>query len=148
MSRFDLRPSWRFRAGATTVRDAGCDRCAAGLLAVGGGLATSTPGGAVDAALFSDVELLGSAHLAGLRGSGWRLGLGPGGLVRLRLGDRFALLASGDWAWLPEARPRETWKVDLGARVHFTRNLSLALEARRRPAETSAGLVLYAYDGL
>lgn len=148
VSRFDLRPSWQFRAGATTVRDAGCDRCVAGLLALGGGLATSALDGALDAALFGDVEVLGSARLEGLRGSPWRVGLGPGGLVRARLGDRVALLASGGWRWLPEARPRETWSADLQARFHAARNLSLALEARQRPGETSAGLVLYLYDSL
>ncbi len=148
VSRFDLRPAWQFRAGATTVRDGGCDRCTAGLLAVGGGFSTSQAGGAVDAALFGDLELLGSSHLAGLRGSPARLGLGPGGLVRVRFGSRAALLASGSWHWLPEAAPRETWSLELAGRLHLARQVSLGLEGRRRPGETSAGLLLYLYDGM
>jgi hypothetical protein len=148
VSRFDLRPSWRLQAGATTVRDGGCDRCTAAQLGVGGGLAASAAGGALDAALFGDLELIGSAHLDGFGGGPVRLGLGPGGLVRARLGDRFALLASGSWRWLPEAQPRETWGLDLSARVHASRRVSVGLEARQRPGERSAGLVVYLFDGL
>jgi hypothetical protein len=148
LTRFDRRPSWRARLGAETVRDAACAGCVAGLLDAGGGLAVSALDGAVDAAAFGDAELLGSPRLAGWDGGRLRVGLGPGGLVRLRLGDRAALLASGDWRWLPEARPRETFALDAALRVHLGRNLSVALEARRRPREDALGLALYAFDGL
>ncbi|MBK9515902.1 MAG: DUF4105 domain-containing protein [Anaeromyxobacter sp.] len=147
-TRFDLRPSWRFRLGAEVLRDAGCDRCTAGVLAAGGGLAVALVPGALDAALFADAEVTGSAGLGGWGGGRLRVGLGPGGLLRARLGQKVALLAQGAWRWLPEAAPRETFGVDLAARFHLSRGLSLALEARRRPEEAALGLTLYAYDWL
>ncbi len=149
LNRFDLRPSWRFRFGAEVLRDGGCDRCTAGVLAGGGGVTAGLlPGGALDAALFADAALETSGGLGGWGGGAVRAGVGPGALLRARLGDRAALLAQGHWRWLPEAEPRETWGVDLSARLHLTRNLSLALEGRRRPEEAAVGLTLYAYDTL
>ena len=88
------------------------------------------------------------ARLAAVRAFLAAAGVGPGDLVRARLGQRVALLAQGAWRWLPEAAPRETFGVDLAARLHLSRGLSLALEARRRPEEAALGLTLYAYDWL
>jgi hypothetical protein len=146
MTRFDRRPSWRFDVGAATVRDRGCASCLAGLVTAGGGLALAA--GPVDLAAFGDLELLGSARLDGLRGSAWRLGLGPGGLVRLRLGGRAALVATADWRWLPEAAPRRSWGLGLTARLHLARGLSLALDARRAPRDEAVGLTVLLYDRL
>ena len=50
IDRFERRLSWKFRVGATRVADAGCDRCIAGLLTVGGG-----PGLVSDSGAFSEI---------------------------------------------------------------------------------------------
>jgi hypothetical protein len=97
-----------------------------------------------------DAEVNAAPGLHGLRDSGWRLAVGPSALLRLRAGDRAALLAEAGWRWLPEASPRETWKLTLEGRLHLRHDpgghdLSLALRARRSPGEDSAQAVLYAY---
>src|SRR5262249_54949176 len=50
MDRFDRRPSWKFRVGATRVADSGCNRCVAGLISVGGGPGFVSAHGTVSAA--------------------------------------------------------------------------------------------------
>ncbi len=144
---FDQRASWHLRVGATTVRDGGCDRCLAGAVGGGAGLDLGLAGGALDAAAFGDAELLASPRLSGAGGSGWRPGVGPSGLVRLRLGEEAALLAGGEWRWLPDARPGSTWGVDGTLRLHVLRRVSIGLEARARPEERSASLVVFLFDG-
>ena len=87
VSRWDHRPSWRMRAGATTVRDAGCDGCLAGVAEFGGGLGAMDLGRALDVVALGDTELLGAPGLDGIGGAGVRLGLGPAALVRVRAGE-------------------------------------------------------------
>ncbi len=146
LGRFDQRTSWHVELGARAVRDAGCSSCVAFVAAGGAGLAGAGLGGALHAALFADGSVEAAPRLQGIGGSGWRLGLGPAALVRLRAGSRAALLASGDWRWLPGTPTGETWSISGAGRVHLGRQASLALEYRRRPAEQSLGLVLYLFD--
>lgn len=145
LSRWDQRPSWRMRAGATTVRDAGCAGCLAGVAELGGGLGAADLGGAIDLLALGDAELLGAPSLEGIRGAGVRLGLGPSALVRVRAGDRAVLLADARWRYLPFATPEQSWSVSGTFRLHLTRALSLAVEARAAPEDrdVQAGLLLY-----
>jgi len=150
LSRFDQRFSWRFQLGAETLRDRGGNGALTFAAGFGGGFASLGIGGVADLMAGADVDVNAAPGIAGLRGSGWRLGVGPSALVRLRAGDRAALLAEAGWRWLPEASPRETWKLSLEGRLHLLHapnghDLSLALRARRAPREDSAQAVLYAY---
>ena len=86
-----------------------------------------------------------AGHLAGTGGSAFRLGVGPGGLARLRLGPAVTLLADARWRWLPDAAPRETWDLRAELRLHLTRALSLSAEARRTPAADEATLAVQAF---
>jgi hypothetical protein len=138
LSRFDWRPSWRMRFGATTVRDAGCARCLAADAEVGGGFATLDLLGAADLLVTGDVTLQSSPGLSGIDGRPVRAGLGPSALLRLRGGERVSLAAEGRWRWLPYASPRETWLLRAEARLHLVPWLSLALEGRRTPADAEA----------
>jgi hypothetical protein len=142
--RFDRRPSWWFRAGAATVRDAGCERCLAGVAELGGGLAAAA-GDAVDLLVGADVGLEGAPALAGIEGAGIRVGLGPSALVRLRAGRMLSLLGSAGWRWLPWAAPNRTWSLGAQARLHLGSRLSLALEARRAPADADASALLLGF---
>jgi hypothetical protein len=144
-SRFDRRPSWQFRVGAETVRDAGGDGKLAAAASMGGGFSTLELLGIADLLASADVDLLASPGLEGFRGSGVRLGVGPSAILRLRGGTRGALLAEARWRWLPEASPRETWRLSAQARLHLTQDLSLALEARRAPRDETVGAVLLGY---
>jgi len=150
LTRFDQRLSWRFRLGAETLRDGGGNGALTFAAGFGGGLATLGLWRAVDLMAGADVDVNAAPGLQGLRGSGWRLGVGPSALLRVRAGDRVAFLAEAGWRWLPEASPRETWKLSLEGRLHLVHDpgghdLSLALRARRAPGEDSAQAVLYAY---
>jgi hypothetical protein len=112
----------------------------------GAGLAGAGLGGALHAALFADGTVEAAPDLQGIGGSGWRLGIGPSALLRLRAGARAALLASGSWTWLPGTPTRDTWTVAGAGRVHLGREASLALEYRWRPSEQALGLTLYLFN--
>jgi hypothetical protein len=143
LSRFELRPSWRARFGVTTVRDAGCDACLAGQVEFGAGFAKTL--GPLDLYAGSDVAVEGASHLEGIRGSPGRLGIGPGGTVRLRIAPTVIVVGEGRWRWLPDARPRETFDLRATLRIHLTAALSLSLDGRRTPAEDQGTLALQAF---
>jgi hypothetical protein len=145
-TRFDLRTSWHARLGAAAVRDAGCASCVAFVTSAGAGLAGAGFGDALHAALFADATVEAAPDLRGIEGSGWRVGIGPSALLRLRAGSRAALLAQGGWTWLPGTGTRETWTVSVAGRLHLGRQASLGLEYRRRPSEQALGFSLYLFD--
>jgi len=145
LNRFDLRPSWRMRAGATTVRDGGCARCLVGAVEFGAGPALTDVLGFADLVLFAESEVLSGPGLSGIRDRPVRVGLGPSGLLRLRAGSRATFLAEARWRWLPEAEPRTTYALSAALRLHATRNLSLAVEARRTPGDQELAGTLFGY---
>ena len=145
-SRFDKRSSWQLKVGAEAIRDGGCRSCVALVAAGGPGFAGAGLGGALHAALFADASVEAAPDLRGMGGSGWRLGLGPSALLRLRAGSRSALLVSGGWRWLPGTPTHQTWSISGAGRVHLGRDVSLALEYRRRPSEQALGLTLYLFN--
>jgi hypothetical protein len=145
VSRLDLRPSWRARVGAATVWDAGCAECLAAQAELGAGFTTAALLGILDLYAGGDVEVEGGSRLSGISGSPVRVGIGPGGIGRLRLGDLAALVVDGRWRFLPGADPDRTYDLRAGLRLHVARGLSLALDARRVPAEdeVTAGVLGY-----
>ena len=143
--RFDRRPSWKFRIGASTVRDGGCDACLAGVAELGGGVAAVGLLGGVDLLVTADLALEGARALSGIEGAGVRVGLGPSALLRARAGRVLSLLGTAGWRWLPWAAPDRTWTLGASARLHLGTRLSIALEARRTPADADGSAVLFAY---
>jgi hypothetical protein len=146
IDRFERRISWKMRLGATRVVDGGCDGCAAGLFAVGGGPGFVSAGGALSAALTADADLLAAPELRGLSGSGVRPGVGPGLLLRLLGGERAALVGTGSWRWLPLASPSTSYELGVEARLHVGA-LSLAARWRKAPRAEEVGLLLLLYGG-
>jgi len=150
VTRFDRRPSWRFHLGAETLRDDGGSGALTFAAGFGSGLATLGLWRAVDLMGTLDAGVNAAPGIAGLRGSGWRLAVGPSALVRVKAGERAVLLAEAGWRWLPEASPQETWNLLVEGRLHLRHDpggsdLSLALRARRAPREDSVQAVLFAY---
>jgi hypothetical protein len=145
LSRFDLRPSWRVRFGAATVRDEGCASCLAGQAELGAGLTAANLLGAVDLYAGVDAAVEWSPRLAGTSGKQLRAGLGPGGLLRLRFGKRAALLGDARWRWLPDAEADRTWDLRGSLRIHLGGGASMALEGRRTPAADEATGALLGY---
>jgi hypothetical protein len=145
LSHFDLRPSWRVKVGAATVRDGACRSCLAGQGELGAGYALESVARVLDLYAGADVAVEWSPHLSGIGGSELRAGVGPGGLARLRLGTRAALLADARYRFLPGADPGRTWDLGATLRLHLPHQLSLALEARRTPAEDVLSAALFRY---
>ena len=145
VNRFDLRPSWRMRAGATTVRDAGCDRCVAGAAELGGGFTAARLLGALDLLALAETELLYSPRLSGTDGRGVRAGLGPSAIARVRAGTAATFLAEARWRWYPAAAPESGYQLTAGVRLHAGRNLSLALEGRRTPEDDEVSATVFGY---
>lgn len=145
LSRFDLRPSWRVKFGAATVRDAGCDACLAAQAELGAGFTAADVLGAVDLYAGLDAALEWSPRLSGMAGSEVRPGIGPGGLLRVRLGKRAVLLGDARWRFLPGASPRGTYDLRGQLRVHVAPGFSVALEARRTPDADEGTGVLFGY---
>jgi Domain of unknown function (DUF4105) len=146
IDRFERRLSWKMRVGATRVLDGGCDRCVAGMLAVGGGPGFVSAGDTLSAALTADAELLAAPDLRGLSGSGARPGVGPGALLRLLASERVALVGTGTWRWLPFASPRTSYELGVEARVHLGA-ISVAARWRKAPRAEDIGVVLLMYRG-
>lgn len=130
---FDLRPSFSIRLGAFTVRDGGCRDCVAGAAAVGGGLARSVGSPAFTLFLLGEAELLGAPDLVGLGRIPLRLGAGPVGGVRLRLGERWTGVLSGNFQYLLEPVPRPTYSVSVVSRFHLSKEISVSFEGKRLP---------------
>ncbi len=145
VSRLDLRPSWRARAGVTTVRDAACAACVAGQAELGGGFTTAAVLRVLDLYGGADVEIEGSPRLSGISGAPVRVGVGPGGVARLRLGAFASLLVDVRWRWLPGADPDRPHELRAGLRLHVARDVSIAVDARRTPTddEVTAGVLGY-----
>lgn len=145
LSRFDLKPSWRVKFGAATVRDAGCDACLAGQAELGAGFTKAGVLGAVDLYAGVDAAAEWSPHLAGTSGSEVRTGAGPGGILRVRMGKRAVLLGDARWRYLFDAATDRTWDLRGALRVHLVPGLSLALEARRTPAADEGTATVLGY---
>jgi hypothetical protein len=144
-SRYELKPSWRMRAGATTVRDAGCDGCLAGVAEVGGGLAAVGLLGGLDLVALGETELLGARGLSGIGGAGVRAGIGPSFVARYRVGNAATVLAEGRWRFLPASTPVQTWSVAGTLRFHVRQEVSLALDVRKTPADRELAAAILAY---
>jgi len=133
INRFEMKPSWNFRLGATTVRDGGCDSCLAGLLEMGGGVARSWFGSKLTLFGFAQGQLLGSPPLHGKLGLPLRLGVGPLAGVRLRIGDAFSTVLTGSYQYLLETAPRWTYWASVTSRLHVGMSLSVGMDIKKLP---------------
>lgn len=145
LSRFDLRPSWRVKFGAATVRDAGCGACLAAQGELGAGFTAADLLGVLDLYAGADAAVEWSPRLSGQDGRPVRAGVGPGGILRLRLGERAVLLGDARLRWMPGSDPDRTFDLRATLRLHLAKELSLALEARRTPSEDVLSAVVLAY---
>ncbi len=145
VSRFEMKPSWNFRLGATTVRDGGCDACLAGVFEIGGGFARSWFGSKLTLFGFAQAELLGSPSLQGKLNLPLRLGIGPLVGTRIRVGERFSSVLSGSYRYLLETQPRWTYLASIVNRFHFGSGFSLSLEVKKLPQAWEGSLAPLIY---
>jgi hypothetical protein len=145
VSRFDRRPSWRMRFGADLLKDGGCDRCVAAVGEVGGGFSLLGLGKVLDLYGGADTAVDWSPRLDGVADTRVRVGIGPSGLARLRLGERVSLVANGRYRFLPFTSLHESWSTGAEARLHFGTRLSVAATWRLDPTDWLAGALLLAF---
>ncbi|MBI5069622.1 MAG: DUF4105 domain-containing protein [Deltaproteobacteria bacterium] len=142
LDRLDPRITFHARLGSARIRDGGCRSCVAGQAELGGGATVAA--GPVLLGITAEGSLDGAPDLAGLGGSGFRLGVGPSALLRLGGGERASLVARGSWRHFPRARPDTGWELSVQGRLHLGR-ASLFVEGRKLPgdAEALGGLQLF-----
>jgi hypothetical protein len=136
--------SFRARAFGVRLHDADCRDCFAHGLdgAIGGTVATSNEHVAVF--VMADAYVAFLPHLTGLDASFVRLGAGPFGGVRVRLGETVGLL-TGTVSYLPGEKIADTFDLRLTIKSALGRNLALGLEADAQPLSLEAQLASYIY---
>lgn len=137
---FNRRPSWNIRAGVRRLTEPECAGCAMGELAGGGGWGTSLLAGRVAFVATLDTIVGWGPRLAGLGGSGARIGLGPSAALRAILAPRTLLLLEGEWAWLPSQERDATWSASATLRSGIESSTAIDLQLAARPGEPSANL--------
>ena len=93
----------------------------------------------------ADAGLQASGALSARHGLPVRVGIGPSGGVRLRMGEQVTTLVTAEWRWLPLGRVHDT--ADLSATLRWSPTTDLAIDARARsqPRASEAGLSLLSY---
>jgi len=144
LSQFERALSWRVRTGVTTLRDAGCPACTVATVDWSGGVAFKL-GQPLTAFAMADAGLQASGALTARHGLPVRLGVGPSGGLRLRMGAHITGLVTADWHWLPLGQVNETTDVSATLRWALTTHLALDARARIQPSAREASLSLLSY---
>lgn len=145
MDRFDQPLSWKMKAGAETLRDGGCAGCLAASFETGAGATLAFLDERLALFALADTSLQAAPHLQGLRGSPVRLGVGPSGGLRARLGDRLVVLGTASWHYLPLAATSTTYRLELGARIGFGRGFALGGQIVGTPLATEGSVAALGY---
>ncbi len=127
--RFDRHVSWEARIGSQRLDDAGC-HCYAFHAQVGGGGALATAGQGATLFVLGETHVWSGPRMDGIGGADIRVGIGPGGGVRLRLTPQLVSLFTAEWDWLPGATGFSTWFVSGIARWEVMHDIAFDLEAR------------------
>ncbi|TVR04818.1 MAG: DUF4105 domain-containing protein [Deltaproteobacteria bacterium] len=142
---FNAHLAWQLGAGMHRPVDRGCADCAVLDLSLAGGFAL----GALDRRLLfwamSRTVVEASAALDGPWGGPVRLGVGPWGGVRLRLGPRAAFYAEGGGLWFPGDAAELTPRAQSALRVGLLRNLAIGVEGRLDQRLVEGAGLLYVY---
>ncbi len=145
MDRFDKPLSWRMRAGAATLRDSACAGCLAGVLDIAGGGTIAFGGERLTFFAMADSEVVSTPQLKGLSGAPVRIGVGPLGGARLRLGESLVLAGDARWQYLPWAAPRTLFELEFSARLALAKGTALNAQITRRPTATEVSLGAFYY---
>ena len=146
MSLFDPALSWKMSAGAHRIRDGGCAGCLAFAGGFGSGFTLATAGDWLAVFAFGDVTVEAAPGLRGIwQAQALRVGIGPFGGARLRLGERGVFLVEGGWRWLPGAVAHQTWFAESSLRFEMAHWLALGVSARKDvdAAEGAAQVFVY-----
>ena len=145
MDRFVQPLSWWMHAGAETLRDRGCLYCLAGSFNIAGGASVAFADEKLALFAMAESGVAAAPRLAGLAGAPVRLGVGPYGGARLRLGDALVLLGTARWQALPFANPHSFFEMELSARLALPGGFALNGQIIGRPTGTEGSLGTYLY---
>ena len=145
--KFEKLLSFRARAHALRVHDRSCttgDCFAHGAdFAVGLTLATHDEKFAVFA--MADASTLFSPDFDGVGGSFVRVGVGPFGGARLRIGRSLTAMVTGTLSYLPATHLAATFEARGSLRAGLTKNVALGIEARAEPLGVESSFESYLY---
>lgn len=146
VDRFDHAPSWAVRVGADKLRDGGCAGCFAATGEVSGGLSVSWADNAITLFGLAEAVLNAGPGVPGLLGTGLRPAVGPRAGLRVRMGSRATLLATGRYQVFFERTVRTGWSAQVAQRLHLTPSFGLEVNVTRHAShenEATAGALIY-----
>ena len=138
------RLSFRTQAFGLRLHDRGCPDCFAHGLdgSVGATIATHDQRVAVFAMADAYVAFL--PHLTGLDDSFVRLGVGPHGGLRVRIGETVGLL-TGTVSYLPGEKLTSTYDVRLTVKTTLARDIAMGIDLVAQPLSVEAQVSSYLY---
>lgn len=145
LGRFEKRLSWRVRAFGERIHDRGCLDCFHHGMggAVGATIATRDERLALFA--MADARFGFSGSLDGIGGSIVRVGVGPYGGARARIGDPVVVLATAGMAYLPGSSLETTFELRAGIRARLAKNVAMGFEGAAFPASIEGVLATFLY---
>ncbi len=139
LNRFDHHRSWEFRIGSQRLMNEGCD-CYAFHVQVGRGFAVGSSSERVTFYAMAQAHAWSGPELDGLFGAPIRVGIGPGGGLRVKLTPNLVSLVVGEWLWLPRQSGFDTWNVTATMRWLVSQPIALDVELKDEN-ETASGVV-------
>jgi hypothetical protein len=142
---FNHRISWELDVGGTRFRDDGCASCVAARVQLAGGPAASIGSDRVMLFAMAETEVAVGPELSGIRGSIFRVGVGPLAGARIRWTDRLITLITGDWLFLPWQTGDFTWYVEGTTRWELGKDIAVGLAGKKQPRGLEGQLAAYFY---
>jgi len=136
--------SFRVRAFGMRLHDRDCQDCFAHGAEGGAGVTVATHDRRVSVFLMADGYVAFLPQLTGLDGSFVRLGVGPFGGVRIRLGE-MVVLATAMGSYLPGEKLAATYDARLTMKYALGRNVALGLELAAQPLSVEGQLSSFVY---
>jgi Domain of unknown function (DUF4105) len=136
--------SFRLRAFGMRLHDRDCPDCFAHGLEGAVGTTLATRYDRVAFFVMADAYFAFLPHLTGLDGSFVRLGVGPYGGLRVRVGETVGLL-TGSLSYLPGEKLAATFDTRLTIKQALTKDVALGLELAAQPLSVEGQLASYVY---
>lgn len=145
LGRFEKRLSWRVRAFGERLHDRGCVDCFHHGMGGAVGVTVGTRDERLALFAMGDARFGFSGSLDGIGGSVVRVGVGPYGGLRARIGDPVVALVTAGMAYLPGSNLQTTFEVRAGVRARLAKNVAMGLEAAAYPLSIEGVLATFLY---
>lgn len=145
LRRFEKRLSWRVRAFGERLRDRGCPDCFHHGMGGGVGVTLATRDEQLAVFALADARFGFSGSLDGIGGSIVRVGLGPYGGLRARIGDPVTFLVTAGMSYLPGSNLETTFEVRGGLRTRLAKNVAMGVDIAAYPLSIEGVLATFLY---